>query len=200
MKKIVSSLLLCVAMIGMANASDKESLQKEVLSYQAVKADFAQTVTKNDGSVLSNSTGYLALKRPDHLMMHTLDPDEQVLFTKGNVVVFYDPFVEQASLYDKKDLYSSPFLLLTSNDEKIWGQYEISKSTKGYKIVPKNTQELKSIELELNGKNIKAIVICMADGNINRYDLKNITNSVADSVFDYTIPDGTQLDDERRSN
>jgi len=200
MKKIVSSLLLCVAMIGMANASDKESLQKEVLSYQAIKADFAQTVTKNDGSVLSNSTGYLALKRPDHLMMHTLEPDEQVLFTKGNVVVFYDPFVEQASLYDKKDLYSSPFLLLTSNDEKIWGQYEISKSTKGYKIVPKNNQELKSIELELNGKNIKAIVICMADGNTNRYDLKNITNSVADSVFDYTIPDGTQLDDERRSN
>ena len=81
MKKIVSSLLLCVAMIGMANASDKESLQKEVLSYQAIKADFAQTVTKNDGSVLSNSTGYLALKRPDHLMMHTLDPDEQVLFS-----------------------------------------------------------------------------------------------------------------------
>lgn len=40
----------------------------------------------------------------------------------------------------------------------------------------------------------------MADGNTNRYDLKNITNSVADSVFDYTIPDGTQLDDERRSN
>jgi outer membrane lipoprotein carrier protein len=200
MKKIVSSLLLCVAMIGMANASDKESLQKEVLSYQAIKADFAQTVTKNDGSVLSNSAGYLALKRPDHLMMHTLEPDEQVLFTKGNVVVFYDPFVEQASLYDKKDLYSSPFLLLTSNDEKIWGQYEISKSTKGYKIVPKNNQELKSIELELNGKNIKAIVICMADGNTNRYDLKNITNSVADSVFDYTIPDGTQLDDERRSN
>lgn len=200
MKRIISAFALAAAFTCSAFASDKEELQKNVLSYQSFKADFAQTVTNASGTVVTQSSGLLALKRPDHLMMHTKLPEEQVLYTKGSAVIFYDPFIEQASIYDKNDLYSSPFMLLTSKAESVWGKYDIEKTSQGYRLTPKTAQEVSYIELELSGNIIKAISIKMKDGNTNRYDLKNVSNTVADSVFEYSIPDGTQIDDERRSN
>ena len=84
-------------------ASDKLDLQNKLKDFNALACDFNQTVLKPDGSKVSSSEGSLKVMRPSHLMMHTKTPDEQYLFTRGNEVYFFDPFVNQVSIFNRDD-------------------------------------------------------------------------------------------------
>lgn len=120
-----------------ASADTKEELQSKLSTLNALSSTFSQTVTRKDGSLVSKSSGRLSLKKPDKFILHTTSPDEQVLFTKGSTVYFYDPFVNQVSIFDKQELYSSPFMLLTTKSESVWGQYEVAKVGNSYVLKAK---------------------------------------------------------------
>ena len=193
--KVVCLSALVLSMQAFADA--KSDLQSKLMQYTALKADFSQTVTRKDGSVVSTSTGTLALKKPGNLMLHTLNPDEQVLFTKGNTVNYYDPFVNQVTIFNVKDLYISPFSLLTSKDEKIWGQYDVTVNGSSYTLIPHKKAEVTQIVLTLNGDHVQELKVTMKDGNTNSYALSNLAYSVSDSEFNYEVPADAQIDDER---
>ena len=183
-----------------ASADTKEELQSKLSTLNAFSSTFSQTVTRKDGSLVSQSSGRLALKKPDKFMLHTTSPDEQVLFTKGNTVYFYDPFVNQVSIFDKQELYSSPFMLLTSKSESVWGQYEVAKDGNGYVLKAKNPGQVVSIKLELQGDLVSELYVQLKDGNTNHYTLSQVKTQVSDSSFEYKIPEDAQIDDERKSN
>ncbi len=175
-------------------------LQQHFSKHSVMYSEFTQEVKKSSGEVVSTSEGTLAIKKPNSLMMHTLSPDEQVLFTKGNAVYFFDPFINQATIFDRKDLYTSPFLLLTSNSKDVWGQYNVTKNGQVYKLVPKKQSDINALSLQLNGSDISTISIYLKDGNVNTYKLSNIKYSADNDAFFYHIPEDAQIDDERKSN
>jgi len=183
-----------------ASADTKSELQAKLSTLNALSSTFSQTVTRKDGSLVSQSSGRLALKKPDKFMLHTTSPDEQVLFTKGNTVYFYDPFVNQVSIFDKQELYSSPFMLLTSKSESVWGQYDVEKSGNAYVLKAKNQGQVVSIKLELQGELVSELYVQLKDGNTNHYTLTQVKTQVPDSSFEYKIPEDAQIDDERKSN
>jgi outer membrane lipoprotein carrier protein len=183
-----------------ASADTKSELQSKLSTLNALSSAFSQTVTRKDGSVVSQSSGRLALKKPDKFMLHTTSPDEQVLFTKGNTVYFYDPFVNQVSIFDKQELYSSPFMLLTSKSESVWGQYEVQKDGNGYVLKAKQPGQVVSIKLVLQGQLVSELYVQLKDGNTNHYTLSQVKTQVSDSSFEYKIPEDAQIDDERKSN
>lgn len=183
-----------------ASADTKEELQSKLSTLNALSSTFSQTVTRKDGSLVSKSSGRLSLKKPDKFMLHTTSPDEQVLFTKGNTVYFYDPFVNQVSIFDKKELYSSPFMLLTTKSESVWGQYEVAKGGNSYVLKAKNPGQVVSIKLEFQGDLVSDLYVQLKDGNTNRYTLSQVKTQVSDSSFEYKIPEDAQIDDERKSN
>ncbi|NLK84721.1 MAG: outer membrane lipoprotein chaperone LolA [Aeromonadales bacterium] len=198
MIKLLKGLTLALALTSFgAIADDVTSLQKIIFKQEAFKSSFNQDVKRSDGKEVAKSSGTLALKRPDRLMLHTLSPDEQVLFTKGNDVLYYDPFVNQVSIFSKKNLYTSPFMLLTSKSSEIWGKYTVKACGDTYTLTPKSVGEVRSIKIVVANDAIKDLYILMKDGNTNHYALSDITYSVSDSVFDYTIPQDVQIDDER---
>ena len=183
-----------------ANADTKEELQLKLSTLNALSSTFSQTVTRKDGSLVSKSSGRLSLKKPDKFMLHTTSPDEQVLFTKGSTVYFYDPFVNQVSIFDKQELYSSPFMLLTTKSESVWGQYEVAKDGNSYVLKAKNPGQVVSIKLEFQGDLVSDLYVKLKDGNTNRYTLSQVKTRVSDSSFEYKIPEDAQIDDERKSN
>ena len=183
-----------------ASADTKEELQSKLSTLNALSSTFSQTVTRKDGSLVSKSSGRLSLKKPDKFMLHTTSPDEQVLFTKGSSVYFYDPFVNQVSIFDKQELYSSPFMLLTTKSESVWGQYEVAKGGNSYVLKAKNPGQVVSIKLEFQGDLVSDLYVKLKDGNTNRYTLSQVKTQVSDSSFDYKIPEDAQIDDERKSN
>ena len=183
-----------------ASADTKEELQSKLSTLNALSSTFSQTVTRKDGSLVSKSSGRLSLKKPDKFMLHTTSPDEQVLFTKGSTVYFYDPFVNQVSIFDKQELYSSPFMLLTTKSESVWGQYEVAKVGNSYVLKAKNPGQVVSIKLEFQGDLVSDLYVKLKDGNTNRYTLSQVKTQVSDSSFEYKIPEDAQIDDERKSN
>ncbi len=201
MNKYLTSLFTCALMLSFNVHADAISeLQQQFSKHSEMFADFHQEVTKVNGEVISTSEGTLAVKKPDSLMMHTMSPDEQVLYTQGKDVYFFDPFINQATIFDKKDLYTSPFLLLTSNSSEVWNQYNVSKEGKTFKLVPKKKADIKELSVKLNGNDISSISIYLKDGNINNYKLSNVRYSVDSDAFFYHIPEDAQIDDERKSN
>ena len=183
-----------------ASADTKEELQSKLSTLNALSSTFSQTVTRKDGSLVSKSSGRLSLKKPDKFILHTTSPDEQVLFTKGSTVYFYDPFVNQVSIFDKQELYSSPFMLLTTKSESVWGQYEVAKVGNSYVLKAKNPGQVVSIKLEFQGDLVSDLYVRLKDGNTNRYTLSQVKTQVSDSSFEYKIPEDAQIDDERKSN
>lgn len=183
-----------------ASADTKEELQSKLSTLNALSSTFSQTVTRKDGSLVSKSSGRLSLKKPDKFMLHTTSPDEQVLFTKGSTVYFYDPFVNQVSIFDKQELYSSPFMLLTTKSESVWGQYEVIKGGNSYVLKAKNPGQVVSIKLEFQGDLVSDLYVQLKDGNTNHYTLSQVKTQVSDSSFEYKIPEDAQIDDERKSN
>lgn len=197
-KAVIVAFLVSVSF--QASADTKEELQSKLSTLNALSSTFSQTVTRKDGSLVSKSSGRLSLKKPDKFMLHTTSPDEQVLFTKGNTVYFYDPFVNQVSIFDKQELYSSPFTLLTTKSESVWGQYEVAKGGNSYVLKAKNPGQVVSIKLEFQGDLVSDLYVQLKDGNTNRYTLSQVKTQVSDSSFEYKIPEDAQIDDERKSN
>ena len=189
-KAVIVAFLVSVSF--QASADTKEELQSKLSTLNALSSTFSQTVTRKDGSLVSKSSGRLSLKKPDKFMLHTTSPDEQVLFTKGNTVYFYDPFVNQVSIFDKQELYSSPFMLLTTKSESVWGQYEVAKGGNSYVLKAKNPGQVVSIKLEFQGDLVSDLYVQLKDGNTNRYTLSQVKTQVSDSSFEYKIPGGPQ--------
>ena len=180
-----------------AFADERENLQNILFANDGFRANFEQIVTKQDGSIVAKSSGNLALKRPDKLILNTVLPDEQVLFSVDENVYFYDAFVNQVSIFSKSSLYTSPFLLLSSKDKKVWDSYEVSFKDDIYCLKPKAKGELKQVLVNTKGGTINSLEITLKDGNINTYNLSNLSYSVSDDIFNYQIPKDAQVDDER---
>ena len=197
-KAVIVAFLVSVSF--QASADTKEELQSKLSTLNALSSTFSQTVTRKDGYLVSKSSGRLSLKKPDKFMLHTTSPDEQVLFTKGSSVYFYDPFVNQVSIFDKQELYSSPFMLLTTKSESVWGQYEVAKGGNSYVLKAKNPGQVVSIKLEFQGDLVSDLYVQLKDGNTNRYTLSQVKTQASDSSFEYKIPEDAQIDDERKSN
>ncbi len=201
MKKLLKLgiVLAGIFSISVGFASPKDDLKERLQSFKALSSSFEQEVIKADGSIVSTSKGRLLVSKPDRLMMHTETPDEQYLFTKGDAVYFYDPFVNQLSIFSVADLNTAPFLLLNSDDKKLWDQYEVKSQGQSFTLRPHSSKEFKEIELKFKDNMLERLVIFMKDGNKNIYKLSSQSSQVNLKDFDISIPEDAEVDDERRS-
>ncbi len=191
--------LASIFTISAGLASPKDDLKERLQSFKALSSNFDQEVIKADGSIVSASKGRLLVSKPDRLLMHTETPDEQYLFTKGDAVYFYDPFVNQLSIFSVADLNTAPFLLLNSDDKKLWDQYEVKAQGQSFTLRPNSSKEFKEIELKFKDNMLERLVISMKDGNKNIYKLSAQSSQVNLKDFEVSIPEDAEVDDERRS-
>lgn len=182
-----------------AQADDSGILRQRLQSMQALSADFSSRVVRKDNSSQSSS-GIMALKRPDKLLMHTLNPDEQILFTQGNDIYYFDPFVNQLSIYSRSTGSASPFLLLTDSSDLLWSQYEVVANGNSYTVKPLKSRDITAMTLSFKGQLVSELRLEMKDGSINTYTLSNVSTQVSDSLFKVDIPSDAEVDDERGAN
>lgn len=188
---------VALALGQVALADDSAALQALLRGTSALEASFEQVVQRHNGTV-QRSTGVVALQRPQRFMLHTAEPDELVLFTREDGVYYYDPFVNQLSIYPLTRLDSSPFALLTGDSETVWARYEVKKQGSSYVLTPTERSEIKSLKLEFKNNKISSIVINLPDGSTNTYTLHSPRDTLTAGIFDYHIPKDAEVDDERQ--
>lgn len=199
MKAVVFAMVMAVSfnVFASGNESDKQELQKLLKQTQSLSADFEQNVKDEQGEVLQTLSGTLKLKRPASLYWHTKKPDESVMIANGNKVWYYNPFVEQVTIYAQQDMVDdSPLLLVLDSNGKQWKNYDVS--FKGNRYFVEHESNGSKLELAFTDEKLSEITMVQAQGERTELMLSNVVlnETISDDQFVFEVPDGVDVDDQ----
>lgn len=195
-----SMLFSGLAFSGSALADANQELKSYLSGLQNFTAKFEQSVFDAEQHLLQQSSGELAIARPNKLRWHVTQPDEELLISDGSSLWLYNPFLEQATVYDlEQAIAQSPFMLLTSEDDAIWADYLISKQAAGFRITPKEITNVAWLQLNLKDKVISTIEMLDSQGKRSEFKLSQFTSGrhIQPEQFRFTAPEGVDIDDQR---
>jgi outer membrane lipoprotein carrier protein len=198
--------------------ASKELLRSKLANLHFFSAKFTQEVVSEAGELLGQSSGSLAISKPNLANWHTLEPDELAIVSDGSNVWFYNPWIEQVSVYSlSAAIAKTPILLLTSKDESLWQQYTVSQEAVSqdkvnqqsdrFAITAKDpNSQIKSLTLVFSAKNnqvqgseLSQFSFLDATGQVSHIKLSNFNAQKVpeSSLFTFVLPEGVQIDDQR---
>lgn len=185
-----------------APADDSAALKKKLASIRQFSAHFEQTVTDAQGKPLQNGSGEMVLQRPDHFRWEAKKPDDNLILSDGKAVWLYDPFVEQVTVMSlSKAVVNTPFLLISSTDDKIWKNYLIDQDGSAFTITSKQKdQRIESLRMVFDDKNhITRMEVSEAQGQRSEFTLSafNANPTLKADTFNFKTPEGVTVDDQR---
>jgi len=204
----------------------KRTLMAKLATLNHFSANFNQEVYSEAGDILEKSAGKLAISKPNLANWHTLEPDELEIVSDGENVWFYNPWIEQVSVYSlSAAIAQTPILLLTSQDETLWQNYRVTRKALTQEALEQEktdinseannkdetfvitandvNSQIKSLTLrfdatDMNGK-LKQFSFLDATGQLSHIKLSDFDdhNSPKTSLFKFVVPQGVQIDDQR---
>jgi len=142
------------------------------------------------------------LSRPDRFRWETKQPDESLILSDGKSVWMYDPFVEQVTVLKLSSaVINTPFLLISSTDDKLWQNYEVLREDNAFTVTSrKKNERIESLRLVFDGKNrISRFEVNEAQGQRSEFQLSqfNLRPALKSDTFVFKVPDGVVVDDQR---
>lgn len=201
--------MLNVDVSNSVNAIDKRINQKSELMAKLAKIDFfsanfTQVIFDEAGNELQQGNGLISVSKPNLVHWQTVMPDESLIVSDGENLWFYDPFVEQVSVYTLDSaIANTPILLITSNNEQLWQDYTVSQLTDNRYLVTATNENsrVKSLELSFanvaNSIELSSFNILDATGQLSVITLEQSNTKPKQSLFQFTVPEGVYLDDQR---
>lgn len=181
----------------------KNELMKRLSHIEQFSAIFEQEIIDITGNVLQSGGGDLSVKRPNLVHWNTTSPDESLIVSDGESIFLFDPFIEQVTAY-KLDgaIANTPILLITSNDKSLWKHYSVSRSSKNHYAIHANdpNSRIKTLEISFNDNSeLSGFTFLDVTGQLSKISLKdiNLAPNLSPSFFEFTIPEGAHLDDQR---
>ncbi len=200
LKKIVATAVLMTASMLAHAQSVKEELQNQLVQLKPFSADFTQTVTSPEGDNLSIAQGLMQLQRPNQFRWETLSPDEQLIVSNGESLWFYNPFVEQVSIYSLEDaIANTPFMLIAGAEQTAWENYRVTKQAGVYTVITPNDPAAAVFTLQFEQGEIAQFSVQEQQGQHSQFALTNhkTMNKMDPALFNFTIPEDTDIDDQR---
>ncbi|RUO38297.1 outer membrane lipoprotein carrier protein LolA [Aliidiomarina shirensis] len=134
-RKLASVMSISVLLSGMVLSSltstayaANDVLQAQLEGMQSLQGTFVQEVYDND-ELLQEAAGTFYLERPARLRWVTDEPDASVLVADGETIYFYNPFIEQVTLYTQADAMQANPLLLLLDANANWDNFEVRDIT-----------------------------------------------------------------------
>lgn len=199
MKAVVFAMVMAVSfnVFASSNESDKQELQKLLKQTQSLSAEFEQQVKDEQGEVLQTLSGRLKLKRPASLYWHTKKPDESVMVANGSKVWYYNPFVEQVTIYAQQDMVDdSPLLLVLDSNGNQWQNYNVSSDGNRYFVEHETNGS--QLELVFSDEKLTEITLVQAQGERTELMLSDVVlnETISDEQFVFEVPAGVDVDDQ----
>lgn len=199
MKAVVFAMVMAVSfnVFASSNESDKQELQKLLKQTQSLSAEFEQQVKDEQGEVLQTLSGTLTLKRPASLYWHTKKPDESVMVANGSKVWYYNPFVEQVTIYAQQDMVDdSPLLLVLDSNGNQWQNYNVSSDGNRYFVEHETNSS--QLELVFSDEKLTEITLVQAQGERTELMLSDVVlnETISDEQFVFEVPAGVDVDDQ----
>ena len=171
----------------------------------SLTGNFEQTVLDKNQRLLQQSSGKLLLRKPQQLRWMVNQPDESVLIADGKTVYNVDPFVEQVTLMDQKQMTErNPLMLLVSDMDQHWQQVAVSKTENSFEILSLDEEAfITSVILQFDGNGqLKQLISFDKQQQENRLSLSDVEiNQALDAKsFQFEIPVDWIIDDQRSTD
>jgi outer membrane lipoprotein carrier protein len=191
----------------------KQNLKQKLNKLMFFSAEFTQKILMESGEILQESKGFLALKKPNSLYWETYEPDELYIISKDDDVWFYNPWIEEASVYNASIAAAqTPLLLLTNTDDVLWQQYNVVEqvttvtSETTFVISSKNSDsQIKALTLTFKmneqGETLSTFAFLDATGQTSLITLSKFNSNTQpdNTLFNFKLPEGVDIKDHRNN-
>jgi outer membrane lipoprotein carrier protein len=204
MKKLNSLLLVLGSLIATPSfADDSQALQDKLATLKSFKAQFSQNVTDPQGQAVMQGEGTIALKQPMMIRWQQTKPDDTLFVSNGDKTYYFDSFAEQVTIMDTHSLIdSTPFVLLTSKDPAQWEKYSVQATESGFSVKPNKGVESQVEQLDItfagNEQGLAKLVVTDNSGQLSSFSFNNaqVNTALDTSTFEFTPPEGVEIDDQ----
>ncbi len=176
-------------------------LRKLLEDYDGFSAQFSQKVTDSENNLLHQAKGELVFKQPGKFRWQLSEPEQELLLSNGETLWWYNPFLEQVSIYDAKQaVATTPFALLVSNKDETWNKFFIERVESGFVIKPKNADnsQVQQLTVLFDDYTLNQIVITDRTQQVSAYSLSaQEFDKNKERLFNFTIPADVDVDDQR---
>lgn len=155
---IIFSCLCSLSAFADSGAADE--LQRLLQQAQGFSAQFHQRVQSEDGELLQESSGSIAVQRPYRMRWETLEPFRYLVITDGETLWRYDPDLEQLNTEPfTEDLAQTPAMVLVTAAQTLAEQFEVSRQQGDsvYVLHPKTESSFRELRLRFEGDLLQAM-------------------------------------------
>ena len=198
--------LYLLMLLGCVNAawaqSAEQSLQRKLATIKTFAASFEQQVFDANQQLLQQGKGELMIKQPALFRFETTEPEANLFIGDGDSLWFYNEALEQLTIYDAaNEVNRTPFVLLTSTNPELWAQYDVSQQGEQYIIRAKQPDSpVKQLTLRFAGEALSQMQVLDINQQQSEFNftLMQLNVQLADSLFRFTPPEHTDIDDQRQ--
>jgi len=187
-----------------------QTLQRRLSDLKSLQGHFMQEIFE-DGHLIQELQGHFVLERPARLRWVTEAPEASVMVADGDTLWYYNPFIEQVTLFNQTDaMQSNPLLLLLENEQQDWQNFIVEQhehdQLQVWSIADKPGTSGSGSVLELAFRKdsnaefaLETLRLRDLHGQESVFYLANLTyNEAVDGhPFQFDIPAGTDIDDQR---
>jgi outer membrane lipoprotein carrier protein len=203
-RRAAGALLLTLVSFGASAAGDAEAYQrveKLLGNLQSLEAQFKQTLTDSKGQVTDQSSGTLAIRRPNRFRWDYREPHEQLIVSDGARIWLYDPDLEQVTVRRLTDSLSATPAMLLSGEGKLADNFRVTRTSQDtmaqwVMMEPKrNDTDFKWVRLGFSGEVLKFMQLADKLGQITTLEFSDVEkNAPLDaSRFTFTVPPGADV-------
>jgi outer membrane lipoprotein carrier protein len=190
------------APLSFAQQNGAAQLSQLLGGTHSFQADFNQQLRDQDNEIMQQSSGEMAVVNSGKLRWQTRQPFAQLVVTDGIKLWRYDEDLEQASVGDFSiDLSQTPAMILSGQVDALDQQYVVvgsvdAQSTGQFTLKPKSTNSLfDSLDIQFTAGSVSAMVLRDSFNQTTDIRFTNVAVNaeVADSLFTFTPPEGTDV-------
>jgi len=192
---------------GQSFADDSEALQQQLAAIKSFKAQFSQQVTDSQGEAIMQGEGNIALQQPMMIRWQQQSPDDTLFVSNGDKTYYFDSFAEQVTIMNTHSLIdSTPFVLLTSKDPEQWAKYQVVATDAGFSVTPNKGVEsqVEKLDIRFNAKEqgLSSLTVLDTSGQQSLFTFKDakVNEALAAQTFEFTIPEGVEVDDQSQGD
>lgn len=206
MKKTLLTIPLSLCLLALSFTVQAISLQATQLKdklavFEQVHAAFVQRVSSSEGKLLNESRGEMTISRPGKFHWQINTPEEELIVSDGKTIWYYSPFIEQVTLINFSDaINDTPFALIAGADDKQWANYVVKQSGNQFTVTNPTQAQATTFIFEFDkNNNINKFVVIEEQGQRSEFILthKALPKTFNETLFDFQIPAGVEVDDQR---
>jgi outer membrane lipoprotein carrier protein len=198
MRFVLAALCFCLS-LGVV-ASPTESLARLLEPYRMFSADFKQSTLDQEGTAVTEMTGFLAIASDSVFHWKTDPPFSQLIVADGDVLWVFDEDLYQVQVRPLDEaLASSPAAILSGDLDLLGSRFQVTEERSGtlsvYQLEPRATDEVtRQIVLRFDGSRLLDLSIDDALGNRSRVTLTAVIRGRPDpQLFEFVPPDGVDV-------